>query len=73
MVAGVPLFGEAVALGKRLHVEGADPIDQAVEVFANSRLGPSAVGRFNQQVEGPIELLLRRLGVAEGQLVPDPP
>ena len=54
----VLLLGEPVALGQRPHFIGADAIDQAIEMLADARLGPRAVGRFEQHVDGAIELLL---------------
>ena len=59
----VLLFGESVACGKRPHFVGADPIDEPIEMFPDARLGPRAVGRFEQHVHRPIELLLRRFDV----------
>ena len=41
-------------------LEHADAIDQAVEVLAQPRVGAGAVGRFEQRVEGAVELGLAR-------------
>ena len=57
----VLLFREAVALGQRLHFVGADAVDQTIEMLADARLGPRAVGRFEQNVDGAVELHLRRV------------
>jgi hypothetical protein len=49
------LFREAVALGERLDLVGADPVDQTIEVLTNARLGTSAVRGINQQVDRLVE------------------
>jgi hypothetical protein len=54
----VLLFGEPVALGERRHLVGADPLDEAIEVLPDSRLGAGAIGRFQQYVERSIEFCL---------------
>ena len=48
-------------VGQRPHFVGADPVDQPVEMLADPRLGPAAVGRLEQHVDGAVELLLARL------------
>ena len=40
----VLLLGEPVALSERLHFVGADPVDQAIEMLADSRLGAPPYG-----------------------------
>ena len=64
----VLLLREPVAVGERLHLVGADPIDQPVEMLADARLGAAAVGRFEQDVHGLVELLPRRFDVPELEL-----
>ena len=46
----VLLLGEPVAFGERLHLVGADAIDEAIEVVADPRLGAAAVRRLDEQV-----------------------
>ncbi len=58
------LLGEAVALGKRLHLVGADPIHQAIELFPDPRFGAAAKRRLDQQVDGPVEFLPGPLDVS---------
>ena len=38
-----------------LHFVGADAVDQPVEMLADARLGPGAVRRFEQHVDGAVE------------------
>ena len=52
----VLLFGEAVPLGERGDFVRVDPVDQAVEVLAHPRVGAGAVGGFEQDVDGAVEL-----------------
>jgi hypothetical protein len=57
------LLGKPVARRKGPHFIGADPIDETVEMLADPRFGPAAVGRLQQNVDRAIELLFRRLDV----------
>ena len=52
----VLFLGEAVALGKRRQLGGADALDQPVVVLADTRLGPGAPWRFEENVERLVEL-----------------
>ena len=65
----VLLLGEPVALGQRLDLVGADAIDEPIEVLPDARLGPRAVGRFEQHVDGAIEFLLGGFEVTLLELV----
>ena len=60
----VLLFGEAVALGERRDFVGVDAIDQPIEVLAQPRVGAGAVRRFEQNVDGLVELLAGLVEVA---------
>ena len=64
----VLLFGEPVAVGERLDLVGADPIDQPIEVLANARLGAAAVRRLQQHADRLVELDARALDVTELEL-----
>ena len=50
-------------VGQRPHFVGADAVDETVEMLADPRLGPAAVGRLQQDVDGAVEFLFRRLDV----------
>ena len=71
MEAGSYLFSvNPSPCGERLHLVGADPIDQPIEMLADARLGPPAVGRLEQHVDGAVELLLgapRRVPVSSSR------
>ena len=47
---------------------GVDAVDQPVEVLAHPGVGPGAVGRLEQDVDGAVELDPRALEMAELQL-----
>ena len=54
-------------LRQRRQLGGADPLDQAIEMLADPRFGPRAVGRLEQHVQRPVELAPGRFEVAELQ------
>ena len=61
-------FREAVALGERSNLVGVDPVDQAIEMLPHPGVGPGAVGRLEEHVDGTVELGAGALEMAEFQL-----
>src|SRR5205807_7663303 len=47
---------------------GADSVDQPIEVLTDARLGARAVARFEQDVDGSVELLFGPFDVAQLEL-----
>ena len=66
--AGSVFVREAVALRERRDLVGVDPIDQPIEMLAHPRIGPGAVGRLEQHVDGAVELDAGALEVSQLQL-----
>ena len=62
------LLSEPVSLGERRDLVGVDPIDQPVEMLAQSRVGARAVGRFEQHFDGAVELDSRAVQVSQAKL-----
>jgi hypothetical protein len=62
------LFGEPVALREGGHFVRVDAIDQPIEVFAQARLGPGPVRRFEQDVHRAIEFGPRAFEMADLEL-----
>ena len=61
-------LGESIALRQGRHFVGVDPVDQPIEVLAHPRVGAGAVGRFQQDVNGPVELDPRAIEMTHLQL-----
>ncbi len=64
----VLLLRESVALRERRDFVGVDAIDEPVEVLAEPRIGPGAVGGLEQDVDGAVEFGARAFEVADLQL-----
>ncbi len=62
-------LGKAVAGGQRRLLEHRDAIDQAVEVLAQPRVSAGAARRFEQRIEGEVELDPGAHEVAQPQLL----
>src|SRR5207237_7211893 len=60
--------GEPVALRERGDLVSVDPVDEPIEMFAQARIGPSAIRRFEQDFHRAIELDAGRFEVPRLQL-----
>ncbi len=63
------LFRKSVALGEGGHFVGADPLDESIVVFADSRLGSGAAWPFQQHFQRAVERGLRGLEMAGLELL----
>ena len=64
----VLLLGESIANGEGLHLVGADSVDEPVELVADARLRPTAVWRLEEDGNGGVKFLFRRIDVSEFEL-----